>query len=88
MRTVTEVSIEEFDRIAAECQEKAQQANDKQDAQRFRWLADALWTCELNQFSGPKNKQYLWGTTFSAPYHNENASLAAAIDAAMAENQG
>lgn len=61
---------------------------DRLDAQRYRWLAETLWTCELNQYSGPHNRQYLWSTRFSSPLHNENASLGGAIDAAMSAQAG
>jgi hypothetical protein len=57
----------------------------EQDARRWRWLADATnWTCALNQFSGPKFREYMWATQFSAPLHEENGGLAGAIDAAIA----
>ena len=38
--------------------------------------------CELNQFSGPKNRQYLWSCRFSAPFHEENGGIDGAIDVA------
>lgn len=61
-----------------------QQAQDALDARRYRWLKEQiLWQCELNQFSGPKNRQYLWSCRFSAPFHEENGGIDGAIDAAM-----
>jgi hypothetical protein len=57
----------------------------EQDARRWRWLADATnWTCDLNQFSSPKFREYMWATQFSAPLHEESGGLGAAIDAAIA----
>ena len=56
----------------------------RKDAERYRWLAaQVLWTCELNQFSGPRHCQYLWSLRFSSPLHNGNAMAGDAIDAAM-----
>jgi hypothetical protein len=58
----------------------------ERDAARWRWLRDApAWTCEINKFSNPQARQYLWGAQFSSPYHNENATLDAAIDAALSQ---
>jgi hypothetical protein len=62
---------------------KAKIGNFEDDANRWRWLADTtLWTCELNQYSGPSAREYLWSTRFSAPYHEGNGGLIGAIDAA------
>jgi hypothetical protein len=57
----------------------------EQDAKRWRWLSDStLWTCELNQYSGPTHRSYLWATRFASPIHEENGGLAGAIDAVIA----
>jgi hypothetical protein len=65
---------------------KAKIGNFEDDANRWRWLADTtLWTCELNQYSGPSAREYLWSTRFSAPYHEGNGGLIGAIDAARKE---
>ena len=58
----------------------------KADAERYRWLADSTqWLCELNQFSGPSHRQYVWHRQICSSIHNENGGLDAAIDAAIAD---
>lgn len=89
LKRADDVTMTAFGKLEAICAEQAQEiAQLKErlsvaevDATRWSSLRAALWVCELNQYSGPKHREYLWSTRFSSPLHEENASIDAAFDA-------